>query len=1396
MDVHGRFIDYSMRGMKNYVNKGLPKKLSKVITSSLALSLLALPFHGVLASADAAATANSPLKLRIMETTDVHTNLMSYDYYKSAAAPTVGLARTATLVKEARKEEPNTLLVDNGDLIQGTPLGTYEALVNPVKPDQTHAVYKAMNLMGYDAATLGNHEFNYGLDFLDQVVKKANFPYINANVYKDDKDNNPDNDVNRFKPYEIITKTYKDEAGQDQTVKIGVLGLVTPQITEWDKANLEGKVITKDIVATAEKFVPEMRKAGADIVIAMAHTGFNSKAKPYVKDEDVILPLSKVPGIDAITFSHTHKVFPATTDKALDALFKDSAGNVLPEVDNTKGTINGVPAVQAGYGGSNLGIIDLTLEKKDGVWKVASSQSSTKAIYDAANKKSLAEPDQAVVDAITPDHEATMAYANSPIGTTTAPIHSYFALVQDDPSVQIVTNAQREYVADYVKKNLPEYAKTPILSVGAPFKAGRNGPEEFTEIAKGPLAIKSAGDLYLYDNTLKAILVKGSVVKEWLEMSAGKFNQIDPAKKDEQPLLNPSFQVYNFDVIDGVTYQVDVTKPAKYNIDGTVNDANSSRIVNLQYQGKPVDPNQDFIVATNNYRASGGGNFPGVKGSKYIIDSPDENRQILMNYISANKEINPTADNNWSIAPINSDVNVTFTSSPKAETYAKLTNNIQYTNKTDDKGFGIFKLDLSKSAAPVPTPEQPGTSTPSPDSPIFKDVPAAHWAFTYIRNLVAKQIVTGKTATTFDPNASVTRAEFANLLVKALNLKAKGKSTFKDVSDKSWFAGAVIAAYENGLINGTSKSTFEPNKPVTREEMAVMAKHALDIKAGEKLKVSTEAKFADSAKISAWAKADINVIVDRGVMNGRSGSKFEPAATSNRAEAAKVVDTLITNISVQLLGINDFHGQLDYKKDYKDATGKVTSTVGGADYLAAYLKQYKAKNPNTLLVHAGDAVGASSPVSALLQDEPTIDFLNRLGFAVGTVGNHEFDKGAAEALRLIHGGKNPKDGHDFAGASFPYVVANVLDANGKPFLPAYTVKEVGGVKIGFIGVVTNTTPTIVSPAGVKGLTFTDQTTAVNKAVAELKAQGIKSIVILAHDPFTGSKDAPTGEVVDLANSVDDEVDVILGGHDHGGLNAVVDGKLIVESYSYGVAFSDLDLEIDRASQNIISKKAAIVDTKHEGITPDAEITKMVSDYLAKNAPVLNASVGKTAAAITRTANASGESALGNLIADSMRDAMKTDFGFMNSGGIRNDLPQGNITYGNMFGIEPFGNALVKLTLTGAQIKELLNQQWNGTTIRIGQVSGLTYKYDSSKPDGSKITEIKKADGTPLEDTANYTIAVNDFMASGGDGYTVLTKGTNREAGAVDLDAFIDYVKTKFAGKDIDAKIENRITKVN
>jgi 2',3'-cyclic-nucleotide 2'-phosphodiesterase len=662
------------------------KNHKKIISFSLALSLLSVPVaDNVLAKKPV--PNKSKVNLRIMETTDIHTNLLNFDYYKNATSEKVGLAKTATLVKQARAEVNgnNSILVDNGDLIQGTPLGTYKAKIEPLKEGEVHPAIASMNLMGYDMATLGNHEFNYGLEYLDETYDDANFPFVNANVYVDDHDNDPTNDMNKYTPYKIVNKKVTDESGKTKVIKIGYIGFVPPQINEWDKSHLDGKVITKNIIESAEKFIPQMKEEGADIVIAQAHSGFNGNE---TNTEDVVYGLSKIKGINAITFSHTHKVFPAVDEKSLDTLFKDASGKVLPGVDNDKGTINGVPAVQAGYGGGSLGLIDLTLEKVKGEWKVINSKSSVRNVEKV-------QADDEVVDAVTEVHEETIKYVNTPIGTTTDDIHSFFALVQDDPSVQVVTNAQKWYVEKYITLNKPEYKDLPILSVGAPFKAGRNGVEEYTEIQKGDLTIRSAGDLYLYDNTLKALKVKGSTVKEWLEMSAGKFNTIIPNKEEEQELLNAGFPVYNFDVIDGVNYQIDVTKPAKYDKDGKVINSESSRITNLTYNGQPVEPNQDFIVVTNNYRAGGGGNFPGVKGSEYVVDSADENRQILMDYISEVKEITPTADNNWSIAPIGGNTNVTFFSSPNGQKYLTEGGKISYLNKLDPKGFGIFKIDLN-----------------------------------------------------------------------------------------------------------------------------------------------------------------------------------------------------------------------------------------------------------------------------------------------------------------------------------------------------------------------------------------------------------------------------------------------------------------------------------------------------------------------------------------------------------------------------------------------------------------------------------------------------------------------------------------------------------------------------
>ncbi len=653
------------------------KKSKKMLAgATLAIGVIAPQVLPTTAHAEEKA-GESTVNLRILETSDIHVNLMNYDYYQTKTDNKVGLVQTATLVNKAREEAKNSVLFDDGDALQGTPLGDYVAnKINdpkkPVDPSYTHPLYRLMNLMKYDVISLGNHEFNYGLDYLNKVISKTEFPVINSNVYKDDKDNNEENDQNYFKPYHILEKEVEDESGQKQKVKIGVMGFVPPQVMNWDKANLEGKVKAKDIVETAKKMVPKMKAEGADVIVALAHSGVD-KSGYNVGMENASFYLTEVPGVDAVLMGHSHTV---VTD-----------------------TFNGVPVVMPGVFGSNLGIIDMQLKKVDGKWQVQKEQSKPQVRPIADNKGNpLVESDQKLVNEIKDDHEATINYVNTAVGQTTAPINSYFSLVQDDPSVQLVTNAQKWYVEKLFAENgqYSKYKGIPVLSAGAPFKAGgRNGATYYTDIPAGTLAIKNVADLYVYPNTLYAVKVNGAQVKEWLEMSAGQFNQIDSKKTEEQPLVNIGYPTYNFDVLDGLKYEIDVTQPAKYDKDGKVVNENTNRIVNMTYEGKPVADNQEFIVATNNYRGSSQ-TFPGVSKGEVVYQSQDETRQIIVKYMQETPVINPTADQNWAFKPIIADkLNTTFDSSPNAQKYIKKDGKISYVGPSENE-FAKYAIDITK----------------------------------------------------------------------------------------------------------------------------------------------------------------------------------------------------------------------------------------------------------------------------------------------------------------------------------------------------------------------------------------------------------------------------------------------------------------------------------------------------------------------------------------------------------------------------------------------------------------------------------------------------------------------------------------------------------------------------
>ncbi|KGT94357.1 2', 3'-cyclic nucleotide 2'-phosphodiesterase [Erwinia typographi] len=622
---------------------------------------------------------------RLLETTDLHSNIMDFDYYKDTPSEKFGLVRTATLIEAARKEATNSVLVDNGDIIQGSPLGDYMA-AKGLQQGELHPVYKAMNTLDYSVGNLGNHEFNYGLDYLHKAISGARFPYINANII-DVKTGQP-----LFTPWLMKTVEVTDREGNKHPLKVGYIGFVPPQIMVWDKTNLTGKVTVNDITETARKWVPEMRKAGADLVVAIPHSGLSGD--PYkTMAENSVYYLSQVPGIDAILFGHAHAVFPS----------KDFAG--IKGADINQGTLNGIPAVMPGMWGDHLGVVDLVLDNQQGHWQVTSAKAQARPIYDKAAKKSLAAEDPDLVKVMKHDHDATREFVSKPIGKSADVMYSYLSLVQDDPTVQIVNNAQRDYVQRYIQGD-PDLANLPVLTAAAPFKAGgrKNDPASYVEVEKGQLTFRNAADLYLYPNTLVVMKVSGKEVKEWLECSAGQFNQIDPHSSKPQSLINWDFRTYNFDVIDGVKYQIDVTQPARYDAECQSVNEGASRIKNLTFNGKAIDPQATFLIATNNYRAYGG-KFAGTGESHVAFASPDENRSVLAAYISAQTkaqgEVKPQADNNWRLAPVESatPLDIRFETSPTEKAAAFITQYARYPLHkvgTDDIGFAVYQLNLQK----------------------------------------------------------------------------------------------------------------------------------------------------------------------------------------------------------------------------------------------------------------------------------------------------------------------------------------------------------------------------------------------------------------------------------------------------------------------------------------------------------------------------------------------------------------------------------------------------------------------------------------------------------------------------------------------------------------------------
>ena len=534
-------------------------------------------------------------------------------------------------------------------------------------------------------------------------------------------------------------------------------------------------------------------------------------------------------------------------------------------------------------------------------------------------------------------------------------------------------------------------------------------------------------------------------------------------------------------------------------------------------------------------------------------------------------------------------------------------------------------------------------------------------------------------------------------------------------------------------------------------------------------------------------------------------------------------------VEVQLLGINDFHGHLESTTPGTIAPDPASERVpaGGAEYLATHLRAKQAENRNTLIVSAGDLIGASPLLSALFHDEPTIEAMNRIGLDLNAVGNHEFDEGAAELRRMQRGGCHPvdgcQDGTGFAGADFRFLAANVERANGRPLFRPYAIKRFRGIRIGFIGMTLEGTPDIVSPAGVAGLTFLDEAETANRYARELRRRGVHAVVVLLHEGGVQSQpggiddcNGLTGPIVDIVERTTQRVDLFVTGHTHSPYNCVIDGRPVTSSSSFGRVFADIDVTLDRRSRDVVGVTADNqVVTQNVFAAPD--ITALIGRYTEIAAPLRDRVIGRIAADVTRTAEPSGENAAGNLIADSQLAATSAaDTGaavaaFMNPGGVRSDFlfaqsgseGDGNMTYGEAFTVQPFGNSLVTMTLTGAQILEMLKQQWCGQEFARVLLPSASVHYDYSasaaaalvgqacEGAANPVTGLTIG-GAAVDPAASYRITVNSFLAEGGDRFAVLSDGTERLGGAVDLDALEAYLAPSLTGTAIAPPALDRI----
>lgn len=520
--------------------------------------------------------------LRLIATSDLHASLMPYDYCADRPNSSLGLDAIALQIAEARGEARNCLLFDNGDFLQGSPLADYAATS---RRRRAHPMITAFNTLGYDAATLGNHEFDYGLRFLSGVLADANFPVVSANIATR-LGKSPSRDATLVPPFAILRRQIIDHDGRAHLLRIGVIGFAPPQIAEWDRNSSDGSVQTRDILAAARAWVPRLRARGADIIVALAHTGIG-EIEPEDDTENAATALAALPEIDALVAGHSHQVFPGPDFPASTA------------IDPVRGRLAGKPAVMPGHSANHVGIIDLQIERcASGPrrWRVVDA--SARIGHRSADH---APPTPALHQALASDHRATLAWSRRQLGETAVPLHSHFATITPSAALSLIAEAK----ADHVRATLAgtAWAGLPLLSSASPFRGGgRGGPGNFTDVPAGPLRMRNLSDLYPFPNTLVTLLLTGTELADWLERATTAFRRVAPGAVDAA-LLDDAVPSFVFETIPQLSYAIDLSQPSRFNTQGRLVNPEARRITGLCHGDRPMAATDRFLLVTNNHRA-------------------------------------------------------------------------------------------------------------------------------------------------------------------------------------------------------------------------------------------------------------------------------------------------------------------------------------------------------------------------------------------------------------------------------------------------------------------------------------------------------------------------------------------------------------------------------------------------------------------------------------------------------------------------------------------------------------------------------------------------------------------------------------------------------------------------